>query len=180
MDVHEGDVTALDALRLWPRGAADCVYTDPPWNRGIAQLFRKWAGKAAVVDLDAFFDAFVRSLDHVCPEGPWYIDMGPDPSPLHGALRGHGVPIYEVADRVYDEKPYTVTLANAQGPAVPEGVEGEDVTRGILSALYVAGYRRVFDPCIGYGLTVRCAPFGMEVLGMDISAKRVHKTRELR
>lgn len=180
-DVEEGAGRELAELAK-PVAA---VYTDPPWNAGIAQQFRKWAKVPRPVDFPALLAETARVLASALADGaPGFVQMGergldatltaldevglvsmPYPcgqvtdswEPLRGAWL-IGVGSGWVPGQTWDDDDaWTVLCRRALSPHVPEG-------------------GTVMDPYLGFGVVLRVADVqGWRCVGADLSEDRVRR-----
>jgi hypothetical protein len=165
-----GDVTkgGLGAVR------ADAIYTDPPWNPGIARIMRQWAdADEGPIDFERFTRVSAMAIAKACPNGPWYVETGPHSAMWRAALGKYSSSPVRVVRASWGSraKPNHVVCANGAKP-IPSGLSGEDTTRAAIIECYPAA--TILDPFIGKGLTLRHAmPRGVSVLGMELNPKRL-------
>lgn len=183
-DIEDGDAdTALQA-----DGPVDVVWTDPPWNAGIARRMRQWADLDRPVDLAVLAAATARLCATV---GHGFVQVGEGrPAETFGAALtregldctvsacaqltrdpGRGHP-RERAEKVgYAEREARVIgFGRCRHVQIPPGLAWIELTGHCLAA---AGARSVIDPFVGYGSTLRAAhPIGARVVGVDLNADR--------
>lgn len=192
-DVERG---AIADLMDWARnterglpGTVDAVYTDPPWNPGIARIFRRWAGREhGAVDLGFLFAAFVNDALAACPYGPWYIEMGRGGvHVMQDTLAQFDVGVTDVLLTTNDD-----AEANAEAyvieadPTEPArdaivhpratGLNGTDLRRTIMGTFPERGIRTVLDPFAGYGGILReAATLDIGYYGLELNADRLQR-----
>lgn len=155
---------------------ADAIYTDPPWNSGIARIMRQWANAdKGSIHFHEFVRVTVTALARACPCGPWYIEVGRRPeiwmSELRLCSRGQLYVIPATWGPRTNPKPMYVICANGAEP-LPDGLHGEQTTSNVMDRLESVG--SVLDAFVGKGLTLRHAlPKGISVFGMEINRKRL-------
>ncbi len=174
VDLWVGDVELNDIYEHIAPGTVDAIYCDPPWNAGIAKIFRRWAGKAgSQFSLPNLVEYAVAQFADVCPTGPWFIDVGAHPDLWLNAVRS--VRRDAVArPAMVSNGNLTHVIQSGTSALMPDGLEGEQSTEWIFNYFVDMGVESVLDPFIGKGLTVRHAvPLGISVYGMELNAKRL-------
>jgi len=167
-----GDLVAGDLGDV----SAEAIYTDPPWNPGMARIMRQWAhADTGPVDYLELVCRTALAFARACPSGPWYLQAGPRPSVWREGLRRCSpLPIHTIPatwGTVANPKPYYVLCANG-APPIPSGLHGKDVTRAVMGQ--VTSKKSILDPFMGKGQTLRHAiPLGVSVFGMEINPKRL-------
>lgn len=182
----EGDISEGDAARLLstlPPVAA--VYTDPPWQRGIAQRFRHWAGKPADVDFKALMGVTADVVASALVGGaPGFVQMGAQGMDVTlDALAAAGLKAQPHPCGQSDEqfRPIGTAFLIAVGVNEPPLVSwGPTDAWAVLcrKALtpHVSPAGVVFDPYVGYGIVLRIADvYGWSCAGMDLNVGRVQE-----
>lgn len=177
VDLWVGDVELNDIVEHMAPGhggAVDAVYCDPPWNAGIAKIFRNWAGATGdQFSLPNLVEYTVHQLADVCRAGPWFLDVGPNPKLWLDAVRRIR-PDAVSRPATWSNGKLTHVVQSGASTLMPSGLEGEESTEWIFNYFVAMGVESVLDPFIGKGLTVRHAvPLGISVYGMELNAKRL-------
>lgn len=189
-DVEEGHVEA--AVRLARDAGVDprWCYTDPPWNPGIARLFRRWADADRPVDLDHLYRSFLRQSAEALPPGaPLWLELSPRAWRLWVRPvveeTGHAVNAVRKAsweDRRGKHETVQARIRLRPQEAGPEpvgstvylddGLHGEESTESAFRSDHDAG--AVLDPFVGYGLSVRFAErCGISCVGLELNPDRL-------
>jgi len=170
----------------------DMVYCDPPWNSGLARQFRQKADRdKGYIDFVAFLKRLVMTVRDV--HGPVYIEMGEQHiDDLERIVTGNGGDVVKVWDvTYYNTKPSKLLLARFRRhvPSTPPrdftGMDDEDTPLACIRAEVErarAGPEfRVFDPCMGTGLTGWSAhEAGVRSVGVELHPRRLaHLPRRL-
>ncbi len=174
VDLWEGDAETYDIVDHMAGRTVDAVYCDPPWNAGIAKIFRNWAGATGdQFSLGGLAIATVDQLRIVCPGGPWFLDVGPYPDLWLEAVR-RVRPKAVSRPATWSGGKLTHIVQSGASTLMPSGLEGEQSTEWVFNYFVDMGIESVLDPFVGKGLTVRHAlPLGISVYGMELNAKRL-------
>ena len=174
VDLWVGDAETGDIGDHMDGTTVDAVYCDPPWNAGIAKIFRNWAGATGdQFSLGELAKRTVRQLQAACPRGPWFLDVGPYPDLWWNAVKVSR-PDAVVRSATWSDGKLTHVIQSRASSLMPSGLEGEESTEWVFNYFVDMGVESVLDPFIGKGLTVRHAvPLGISVYGMELNAKRL-------
>ncbi len=175
VDLWVGDAETGDIGDHMSGITVDAVYCDPPWNAGIAKIFRNWAGATGdQFSLTNLVGCTVRQLSLVCPGGPWFLDVGPRPDLWLEAVR-RVRPWAVSRPATWGDKHRRTYIVQSEASALmPSELHGEESTEWVFNYFVDMGVESVLDPFIGKGLTVRHAvPLGISVYGMELNAKRL-------
>jgi len=154
------------------------VYTDPPWNQGLATQFRRMVdGENAVVPE---FDALIRAAfaAYAMVPGPVFVEMGHQHQPSM-ALWGRAVGLQVNNEWVvpYGKNTSCVTLLGRLGSPFPTMEPPGHLTGVGLVAWALrcqAACPRVFDPCLGLGTTAAaCLATDRTLVGMELNPLRL-------
>ena len=182
-----GDITTEDLSVLMDGEKADIIYSDPPWNAGMATLFRKWAGKPAKVDLDEFFNALLLNLK-THGKGVVVLDVGVQSyARFKKCAEAAGAKMIDEIEMEWDSggKYHTWVGTFNESPidwydidkAKYQNIEDSVEALEYLLSGWPAGDGIFLDPCIGYGLGAKVgARLGLSVYGMELNPKRLAKT----
>ncbi len=175
VDLWVGDVELNDVYEHIAPGTVDAVYCDPPWNAGIAKIFRNWAGATGdQFSLSNLIEYTVNQLVDVCPSGPWFLDVGPHPKAWLKAVKQIRPEAVIRPATWGEEHRLTHVVQSGASALMPSGLHGEQSTEWIFNYFVDMGIESVLDPFIGKGLTLRHAlPLGISVYGMELNAKRL-------
>jgi hypothetical protein len=191
-DVERGAIDDLRSYRVG-RGSSpvvDAIYTDPPWNAGIARLFRRWAKRdEGPVDLNFLFHAFVAGSLKICPAGPWCIEMGSGGlAAILDVLRAFGVGVVGVLETTNDEskanaRAYLITadprLPVREGYVPPRAagdMDGTALRRAALDQMKSMGIATILDPFAGYGgILKEVDARGMAYCGIELNESRLQR-----
>lgn len=174
-----GDVEAGDLPKVTTPDI-EVVYTDPPWNAGIATQFRGWAGKPRPVDFNTFLAKFCDALAHTTAS-IFYIEMGKgNIAVLRDLMFRHGVTEVGTWGTTYGESGKALLWCGTRRvtdwhlDGTPEGLKGKPLIRWALSQFGIDQGRRVLDPCCGQGMTIQvCMERGIPATGMELNPKRI-------
>ncbi len=181
VDLWVGDVEQGDVTGHMGRRRVDAVYCDPPWNAGIAKIFRNWAGVTGDhFSLTNLVGCTVKQLNTVCPGGPWFLDVGPQSDHWLEAVR-RVRPWAARRPATWGDKHRRTYIVQSEASALmPSGLHGEESTEWIFNYFVDMGIESVLDPFIGKGLTLAHAlPLGIGVYGMELNAKRLEIAKGL-
>lgn len=168
-DIEEGDFVCT----------VDAIFTDPPWNPGIARMFRKWAGHDRTVDLKTVARMASVQIAIACPKGPWYIEVGPNPEPWLTAIKGVSEGPVRAVKGTWgpSRNPFHMLCANGAPPISP-GLYDEEGMAQAFRHFDQLNVRTIGDPFVGRGMTICHAKrHGMEVWGMDLNPQRIDEAR---
>lgn len=180
VDLWEGDAELNHIVEHMGDRRVDAVYCDPPWNAGIAKIFRNWAGATGdQFSLGELVKRTVNQLSVVCPGGPWFLDVGPYPDMWVEAVR-RVRPKARSRPATWGGGKLTHVVQSGASALMPSGLEGEESTEWVFNYFVDMGVESVLDPFVGKGLTVRHAlPLGISVYGMELNAKRLEIAKGL-
>ncbi len=181
VDLWVGDVELNHIYEHIAPGTVDAVYCDPPWNAGIAKIFRNWAGATGEgFSLPNLVEYTVAQLADVCPTGPWFLDVGPRPDHWLEAVR-HVRPWAASRPATWgsEYRPTHIVQSGASA-MMPSELHGQESTEWVFNYFVDMGVESVLDPFIGKGLTLAHAlPLGISVYGMELNAKRLRVAEAL-
>lgn len=184
MITHLGDHVFIEAdievdpigTLLKRYGPPSLVYSDLPYNPGIARVFRGWVDDARAVDFEGFLrSAFSHSL--AC-RGPVCFEIGVDYASLCGVVGSAYWPLSGVYDVTYGRGKGNAALCVFNWPDAPDftGVDswqlpGMAIREGTNPGDVVS------DLCVGLGLTAREAvKQGRRFVGSELNADRLART----
>ena len=190
-----GDVTRNDLNILMDGKKADIVYVDPPWNNGIATLFRRWAGKPSKVRVSDFFVDLLEGLKKHS-NGVIIADVGEQTFlEFRTIAEQMGAKTIDSVMKTWGENDgvyytwigtFTDTDCGWYDSKVMEkyqaNTDNEKALEYLLSEwksypLNQSGKGIILDPCIGYGLTARLGhTLGLTIYGMELNPKRLAKS----
>ncbi|MCH8914030.1 MAG: hypothetical protein IIA33_10745 [Planctomycetes bacterium] len=167
VDLWVGDAELNGIVHHMKNRKVDAVYCDPPWNAGIAKIFRNWAGATGGhFSLPNLVVCTVKQLNTVCPGGPWFLDVGPRPDLwLEAVRRVRPWAVSRPATWGEERRPTYVVQSEASA-LMPGELHGQESTEWVFNYFVDMGVESVLDPFIGKGLTLRHAlPLGISVYG---------------
>ncbi len=175
VDLWVGDAELNGIVHHMKNRKVDAVYCDPPWNAGIAKIFRNWAGATGDgFSLGELALATVEQFRVVCPAGPWFLDVGAHPDLWLEAVRRVRPKAVTRPATWSDGDKLTHVIQSGASALMPSGLDGEQSTEWVFNYFVDMGVESVLDPFIGKGLTLRHAlPLGISVYGMELNAKRL-------
>lgn len=171
-DLERGQGVAL----LQKYGPAAMTYCDPPYNVGIAKMFRTQAQAPAEVTWDTFLARLMETVRRT--QGDVFLEMGVTRvGDLEAAVRRSTGRVLDYWAITYDGKKPSRLLHATWGVHQFHGaLTGEDDmnTPGFaIEGATVAG-ETVFDPCLGRGLTAMHAhQLGRRCVGMELCPRRL-------
>ena len=180
IDIWQGDIEEGD-FAVHMKDGVDAVYTDPPWNAGMAKLMRGWAGLEGDYTYDGLVRDAVYQINEVCPDGPWFVECGAVPNIWLNEVKRYreGVHSREGTWGMSVRRKMHVIQSNVD-PLMPLGLHGEQVTEWAFNYFADTGIRSVCDPFVGHGTTAKYAVNrGLDFYGMDFNIKRVEFTLAL-
>ena len=172
-----GDIERGDALSLAIQYSPSMVLCDPPWGPGPARAYCTKAGISRSVNFGSFVNTLLAAFHSI--DGLIAIEMGnaqikevADCARRAGFLHIRVMPMF-----YYRKKPCScVIMSRKVLPCKIENLPCEDepvVYRWIIQQFSSRG-DRVFDPCVGKGMTAVIAhKMGRPVLGMELNPHRL-------
>jgi len=174
-DVEAGDVGVL----LGIEELAEVVYTDPPWNAGIAKRMRQWAGDEGEADLGHLLDCLAEIIARRARYGFVQMGHGTGAKRLEQALDGAGLKYQAhecsqiVNDKTWERGKSALLYAIGAEIVVDPNAGWTNLCRDTIAQVAAPG-AIVLDPFVGQGMTLRvCDAEGWTCYGMDLNAKRV-------
>lgn len=172
-----GDLTQpLDWFtRHWPE-EPQAMYTDPPWNTGLARGFYTKASHPGQPVLADIIDGILAIAQ------PYRLPFWMEGSihktdELMGLLARRGATLIALIPIVYYQTRPCLLIQATFGPALParidlKGVDDEVTPVEVCKAL--PGTGPVLDPCAGRGLTFKGAhAAGLPFYGLELSSYRL-------
>lgn len=184
-DVAEGE--GFEVLREAQGEGPVVLYSDPPWNAGIAQQFRKWAGKPAAVDFTSLMEVTANLVAKALGrEGVGFVQMGDQgiertlSSLSVAGVKAAAYRCGQVTEAGKALKPAWLISVSGPDGHPPVKVWADDDAWIVLCAKalrsVVASDTVVFDPFVGYGVALRVADaMGLRFVGCDLNRSRVER-----
>lgn len=178
-DIESGAGEAL----LEKYGPAQLVYSDPPWNAGLASGFRTHAKVPRKVNFNDFLTRFIELVKHV--QGDVWVEMGVGEADRLCAVMKDlgGAQVVKVPITYYRTKPAVLflftwrALPNFSTLLVPAGMDDADTPGWVMSKYEKR--ETVFDPCLGMGATLQGADDnGWKCIGLELNPVRLASSVE--
>jgi len=156
----------------------EMAFTDPPWNAGIAAMFRRKADDPRKVNLDVLLAGV--ALAHRGVAGDVWIEFAADPSPMIRAMRDDGwnaiVSFATTYERGEREESLTLFSQDMREPtASPDPPDSPYLPGWAISHSSARG-EYVLDACTGYGLTTKAAlKSGRRFVGFELTDSRLDR-----
>lgn len=178
------DASTLDLYRCHLPERVHAVYSDPPWNPGIATWFRSHAGFPPLISFDAFNSALASVLAVCTERGATAMLVEQSADTAHqqsflNAASARGLPPIQRTYRVRYSGGVNDLLHLSGQPLTtdPSDLGGITMTTTALLGLGLPKGAWLVDPCLGKGLTSRAAHrLGLNLLGGELAAHRLDAT----
>lgn len=170
MKFIRGDIIEDGLSQLVNGVKVDIVCCDPPWNNGIAKMYRKWAGYSGYTDVAQVMNCLRNEICLHCRTAVIIIAI----------KRIEDIPDFPYTANVFQfhwnsGKSYYIWRGGfIEHPLVNKPNVDNDGDKILEELLKQEKGRVVLDPFIGYGWTARvCKKVGLDCYGMDINKERV-------
>lgn len=157
----------------------DCIYVDPPWGEGNLKYWRTMNGqKGFNINWKKFIERlFLLCKKHV--QGPYLIEMGlrfiDDIILMFGEPEQIFYPYYLSGNKKYKN---SILIYNAKVNVNLNNLNGFELISTALNNLnYKYEIKRIFDPCVGLGMTARfCKKYNKILMANELNLQRYEKT----
>lgn len=181
---------SVDAITMRLPASIGAVYSDPPWNPGNAQYWRRHAGAALDVDYPMLLTAWHTLVASCCSRGAQHVCCEQSLNRRHrqmffDAMQGWSLPqqgeytvYYGSPGSASVRRPNTLLHFGYVPLATnPSAMAGEAMTIRTCAGLGLLPGAWIVDPCIGKGMTSRMAHyFGWNCFGTELNAARLAVT----
>lgn len=163
------------------------VYSDPPWNPGNAQWWRRHAGAALGSDYAQLLHIWHEIVGTCCLRGAQHVLCEQSINTVHCQMffdsrhswelpwQGAYQVFYGSPGSTSVRRPNTLLHFGAQALQTdPTGMAGEPMTIRVCAGLGLPSGAWLVDPCIGKGMISRMAHyFGWNCFGTELNAARL-------
>lgn len=185
--IQPGEIWGTDLLRVQVHDIrnlplppfmreADCIFVDPPWNKGNVNSFFTKAGiTERIEDYEQFSMQVITAIQEIYPD-ILYVEMGRQHLAFWKEQLEKLYPFVQVYNSSYYHRKTNVCFVirctrQFLEPAPIEGMDEEDIIKWVCKH---EQYSVIGDPCMGRGLVGKHAVLnGRKAVGTELNPKRL-------